>query len=186
MRICGGKYRGRKLNTPDGDHIRPTSDKVRQAIFNMLESRGLVQDARVIDGFCGTGALGLEALSRGAHSCLFMDKDKRSIAVCKDNIIALDVVTQSKTVCIDTTKVKTIPNISEPADLVFLDPPYRLDMISQAINALTEANLVNDETSYVLEAERQFVIQEAGFVLEKEKTYKNTKVMIVRKQSDVR
>ena len=89
MRIVAGRYGGRKLMVPKGRDIRPTSDKVRGAVFNMLDSRGAVQGALVLDAFCGTGALGFEALSRGARHCTFIDKNSESLKLCRANAQAL-------------------------------------------------------------------------------------------------
>ncbi len=80
MRITAGQWRGRKLEAPEGTDVRPTSDMVRQAIFNILQNYGHPQDSFVLDAFCGTGALGLEALSRDAAHCFFMDIDKKSLS----------------------------------------------------------------------------------------------------------
>src|SRR5579871_5952285 len=89
MRITAGQWRGRKLAVPEGTAVRPTSDKVRQAIFNILLAHGLPRRAVVLDGFCGTGALGLEALSRGAAHATFIDKSRESLAFCRRNIAAV-------------------------------------------------------------------------------------------------
>ncbi len=95
MRIVAGQYGGRRLEVPKGRDIRPTSDKVRGAIFNALRSRGAVENARVLDAFCGTGALGLEALSQGAAHCTFLDKAKDSLALAKVNAQALGLLSPS-------------------------------------------------------------------------------------------
>ncbi len=92
MRIVAGQYGGRRLEVPKGRDIRPTSDKVRGAIFNALRSRGAVEEARVLDVFCGTGALGLEALSQGAAHCTFMDKARESLELAKRNAQNLGVL----------------------------------------------------------------------------------------------
>ena len=89
MRIVSGLYGGRKIQAPKGRMVRPTTDKVRGAVFNMLQSRGLVDDAVVLDAFCGTGGMGLEALSRGAHSCTFVDSARDSLVCVKENISSL-------------------------------------------------------------------------------------------------
>src|SRR4051812_47392489 len=89
MRITAGPWRGRHLEVPGGNAVRPTSDKVRQAIFNILLAHGHPQDSFVLDAFCGTGALGLEALSRGAAHCFFMDSSKKSLAAAECNARAV-------------------------------------------------------------------------------------------------
>lgn len=181
MRICGGKFRGRKLNTPTSDHIRPTSDKVRQALFNMLESRGIVYEAVVLDGFCGTGALGLEALSRGAKFCIFMDKDRRSIGTCTQNVEQLNAQEQSKILTQDTTHLYKKPDVLPRADLVFLDPPYDQGFIPLAMTGLENGDWVCNDVVYAIESEKNFVLNREDMSVLQEKTYKDTKVMIIQK-----
>ncbi len=89
MRIVSGRHGGRRLQVPKNNKIRPTSDKIRGAIFNMLSAREAIDDAHVLDGFCGTGALGLEALSRGAAQALFIDTSKASLSLARENVSAL-------------------------------------------------------------------------------------------------
>ena len=90
MRIVAGQWGGRRLIEPRGRDIRPTSDKVRGAVFNMLRGYGAVEGACVLDAFCGSGALGLEALSQGAHSCVFADKDRASLDLARRNVAQFD------------------------------------------------------------------------------------------------
>ena len=128
MRIVGGAHSGRKLSVPKSNDIRPTSDKVRGAIFNALDARGAVNGARVLDAFCGSGALGLEALSRGAAHVTFWDNDSRSLALAKENAASLGVVSDCVFQKRDALKSPD-PKPGEVFDLVFMDPPYRKNMI---------------------------------------------------------
>lgn len=180
MRICGGQFRGRKLHTPHNDDIRPTSDKVRQALFNMLDGRGFVQNAVVMDAFCGTGALGLEALSRNASRAIFIDKDRRSVKVCAQNIDLLKVGDVSRTIVQDSTAIKP-NNDSGLVDLVFLDPPYNKGMIPLALSALEGGGWLADDAVVVLESERDFTFDRGGYTQIQEKIYKDTKIMILQK-----
>ncbi len=186
MRICGGKFRGRKLFTPDSDHIRPTSDKVRLALFNMLDSRGLINNQIILDGFCGTGALGLEAISRGAEHCIFIDKDRRSIKNCTKNIEMLQAEEASTTICKDTSRLGNKGDDQPKAQCIFLDPPYNKDLIPQAITALENGNWTSDDAVYVLESEKRFTLNNTtdniSFSLLQEKIYKDTKIMIIQKR----
>ncbi|MEM7680297.1 MAG: RsmD family RNA methyltransferase, partial [Pseudomonadota bacterium] len=125
MRIVAGLYGGRRLQVPKNRDIRPTSDKVRGAIFNALASRGVVDGVRVLDLFCGTGALGLEALSRGAVYCTFVDKVRESLDLAKANTASLGADELAAFLLQDATKISDMP---EPYDLVFLDPPYGKDL----------------------------------------------------------
>jgi 16S rRNA (guanine966-N2)-methyltransferase len=128
MRIVSGRWKGKALIAPAGDATRPTSDRARQAVFNIIEhapwSPGL-RDARVLDLFAGTGALGLEALSRGAASCLFLDTDPSARAALMTNIEACSAqgvtrVWKRDAACLDPMP----PTANGPFDLVFVDPPY--------------------------------------------------------------
>jgi 16S rRNA (guanine966-N2)-methyltransferase len=156
MRITGGEYRGRMLESPKDRAIRPTSDKVRQAVFNMLESRGVIQNAAVLDAFCGTGALGLEALSRGALCCTFMDKNPSSLDLCRRNFAALKIDAQYSFVLKDAAKPGMKPDNVVEASLVFLDPPYRQGLLQQSLPALKDGGWIALEAFLVLEAEAGF------------------------------
>lgn len=143
MRIIGGDWRGRTLAAPDGRNLRPTSDRARESLFNMLEhgqftadGRTPVAGARVLDACCGTGACGLEALSRGAKLCIFMDTD---IAPARTNIVALAATPRTRLVTADVTRP---PRAAEPCDLVFLDPPYGILDAGAALAALRDAGWI--------------------------------------------
>ena len=156
MRITGGEYRGRILQAPKGDAIRPTSDKVRQAIFNMLNARGLVQDAAILDVFCGTGALGIEALSWGASSAAFMDKNKTSLDLAKSNHAALKISVPCSFVLKDATKPGAKPENIAAANLVFLDPPYNQNLVSAALSALADGGWMDADAHILIETERGY------------------------------
>jgi 16S rRNA (guanine966-N2)-methyltransferase len=140
MRIVSGRWKGKALVAPAGDTTRPTSDRARQAVFNIIEhaswSPGL-RDARVLDLFAGTGALGLEALSRGAASCLFLDTDPNARAALSTNIEAcaaggITRVWKRDAACLDPMP----PSANGPFDLVFVDPPYNKGLDVAALTGL--------------------------------------------------
>ncbi len=155
MRITGGQYRGRIIEPPKGGRfIRPTSDKVRQAIFNILNSRGLVDGAVVLDGFCGTGALGLEAISWGALCCTFMDKNRDSLELCKRNYAALKIDTKSSFILADCAKPGLKRSEIAAASLVFLDPPYGENLVPAALQGLTAAGWITPDAYILAETEK--------------------------------
>jgi 16S rRNA (guanine966-N2)-methyltransferase len=154
MRITGGEYRGRLLQSPKDRAIRPTSDKVRQAVFNILHSRGAVEGAAVLDAFCGTGALGLEALSRGALCCTFMDKNRGSLRLAQDNFAALKMNAQHSFVLKDAVKPGMKPPEIAAANLVFLDPPYKQGLIAQAISGLSASGWLAPDAYILMESEK--------------------------------
>lgn len=128
MRIVSGEFRGKAIVTPQGDNTRPTSDRARQAVFNILEhaawSPGL-RDARVIDLFAGSGALGFEALSRGAAFCLFVETDEQARGAIRQNVDAMSLFGRTRVHRRDATDLGQRPGADGPAfELAFLDPPY--------------------------------------------------------------
>ena len=178
MRITGGTHRSRKLETPKNDSVRPTSDKVRQAIFNMLNSRGLVVDTIVIDAFCGTGALGLEALSQGASFCTFFDKNKNSVEICRSNIMALKEEINTHLAFQDVTKVKPRADNISKADLIFLDPPYHKDLVPRAIEALYRSEWLASDCTFVIEMATDEMLQSALITQISKKNYGDTKIIL--------
>ncbi|MEZ5218786.1 MAG: 16S rRNA (guanine(966)-N(2))-methyltransferase RsmD [Ilumatobacteraceae bacterium] len=124
MRIVAGTLRGRRIEAPEGTETRPTTDRVREAVFNALGSLDLLVDAQVADLFAGSGALGIEALSRGAAHCWFVEKDRRAIAVLRRNLADLGLEAQATVVPADAaTWVRGMPAV----DLVLADPPYQFE-----------------------------------------------------------
>ena len=150
MRIVGGEHRGRRLTAPPGRDLRPTADRVREAVFNILSHGGPggvspIADARILDGFAGTGAMGLEALSRGAAHATFMDAD---ISACRANVAALDVEARATLLEADCLHP---PSADAPCDFIFLDPPYRGGLAAPALGALADAGWIADGATCVVE-----------------------------------
>jgi 16S rRNA (guanine966-N2)-methyltransferase len=132
MRIIAGQWRGRQLASPKGDATRPTADRTREALFSMLISRiGSFDGLRIADLFAGTGALGLEALSRGAASCVFVEQDQAALAALRKNVQALGVQAD-----IRAQSVLALGAVSHPFDIIFADPPYGTGAGSVAIDRL--------------------------------------------------
>jgi 16S rRNA (guanine966-N2)-methyltransferase len=154
MRIVGGRHKGRRLEAPSGRNVRPTSDRTRETLFNIIGGgryggMDRVVGARVLDGFAGTGALGLEALSRGAASAVFMENTRRAIGSLRRNIEALDEDENARILACDVLRA---PPAQEPVDIVLLDPPYGRAKGAQAIEALEAAGWLADDVLIVLEA----------------------------------
>ena len=133
MRIVAGRWGGRHLAAPRGHVTRPTSDRVREATFSSLASRfgGVWDDTRVLDLFAGSGALGLEALSRGASSATFVERDRAALAALRDNIASLQAE-QARIVAMESRMAVRRPLPGAPFTLLFLDPPYRIDAVEVA------------------------------------------------------
>src|SRR5690242_6848152 len=152
MRIVGGRFRGRALSTPKSQAIRPTADRLREALFNILAHSydDAVQDARVLDLFAGTGALGLEALSRGAAFVLFVDDGAEARALLRGNVEALGAGGASKVYRRDATRLGPAHPMA-PFSLVFLDPPYGKRLAEQALTSAQEGGWLTPEALVVVE-----------------------------------
>jgi len=155
LRIVSGSFRGRTLAAPQGQATRPTSDRARQAIFNILEhaawSAG-VRDARVIDLFAGSGALGFEALSRGAAFCLFVETDEAARGAIRENVEAMGLFGATRVHRRDATDLGVRPGADGPAfDLAFLDPPYAKGLGEAALGKLAAGGWLKPGATVVLE-----------------------------------
>ena len=124
MRVISGEYGGRKLVAPDGLATRPTTDKVRQAVFNSLDSAGLIDGAAVVDLYAGSGAIGIEALSRGAATCVFVERDRAALQALRANIATLGLTERATVV---TSDVPAWVPALRGVDLALIDPPYEFD-----------------------------------------------------------
>lgn len=155
MRIVGGRFRGRALSAPLGQGTRPTSDRARQAVFNILEhapwSPGL-EGRRVIDLFAGSGALGFEAISRGAAFCLFVETDEAARGAIRDSVDTLSLFGCTRVHRRDATDLGVRPgSAGEAFDLAFLDPPYRQGLGERALARLAEGGWLATDAVAVLE-----------------------------------
>ena len=154
MRIIGGKYGSRPLVAPRGRATRPTSDRVREALFGILESAEVVENARVIDLYAGTGALGLESLSRGAVHATFVESAREALDAIRTNVATLGVENQAIIVAGDVHKAIRHLSPSAPFDLVLADPPWALvddGAVMKALRGLLRAQAVGPRTWIVLE-----------------------------------
>jgi 16S rRNA (guanine966-N2)-methyltransferase len=179
MRIVAGKFKGREIKGPASGATRPTSDRVRESIFNIL-AHGIegftIDEARVIDLFAGTGALGLEALSRGAKFCCFVEEDAAARGVIRANADACGVIGQTRIWRRDATDLGPCAP-QTPYDLVFADPPYGKGLGEKALNALLQGNWLNGGGVVVLEeAARSTIPDIAGLALFDSRTYGDTQV----------
>ena len=171
MRIIAGLWRGRPLVAPPGEATRPTGDRVREGLFSMLASRlGGFEDLRVIDLFAGTGALGLEALSRGAGSCTFIENEAAALAALRTNAAKLGATADVRA----QSAVATIAG--GPFDLAFLDPPYGSGLGQKALAKLSLA----PGGWASLETGRTEAIDVPGFTLEAERVYGKAKISLLR------
>ena len=155
MRIIGGKFRSRVLAEFAGENVRPTSDRAREALFNILALK--IYGARVLDLFAGSGALGLESLSRGAQEVVFNDCSKESVAILKKNLATLKIPVNGMEAKVYTSDYLTCLDMQkEPFDLIFLDPPYRFDYGKKALEKIAQKGLLSEDGIAMYECDRPF------------------------------
>ena len=152
MRIISGKYKGHKLSSFDEDHIRPTTDRVKESVFNILA--GYIEGARVLDLFSGTGNLGLEALSRGAATVDMVEVNPRSIAIIKKNIDKLKI---EEGVRIHKADAVSFVNeyVGEAYDIILIDPPFPLKICGNVLEAISRSPIANSQSQIAIEHARQ-------------------------------
>lgn len=173
MRIISGKSRGSKLFSPEGDDTRPTLDRVREAIFSMIQC--YIPEARVLDLFAGSGAMGLEALSRGAEYADFVDVSSSACGVVKKNI--------EKT-CLENCKVhnmdfkRFLEGCDAPYDVIFIDPPYRAGYYKEALDAILDRSLLSDEGIIVAESSEDD-LDTGDFEVYRKRTYGKVSVYVL-------
>lgn len=181
MRVIAGSARRLLLKTPDGMDTRPTTDRIKETLFNMLMP--YLSGAVFVDLFSGSGGIGIEALSRGARKAYFVDSSPKAIACISDNVEHTHF--SDRAVILKQDAFSAIRgSIRETADVVFLDPPYHQEYDRRALELLKDAPFVDEDTLIVVEAalETDFsYVQELGFEVQKEKCYKTSKHMFIRR-----
>ena len=165
MRIIGGKYKSRVLSSFDGTEIRPTADRTKEALFNILYTK--VTGARVLDLFCGSGSLGIECISRGASEVVFNDARKESIALLKKNLQKIN----EKGVVYNLDYLALLKGVKPSFDLIFLDPPYYADFGVRARREIGKSALLTADGIVVYERDRKFEEEVEGLELYDERKY---------------
>lgn len=179
MRIIAGSSKGHRLRSPKGDRIRPTSDRVREAIFSML---GDIRGASVVDAFAGSGAMGLEALSRGAKRCYFFDPSSEAISLVEENARRTKLADRCRIT--GRSFLEGFPDaIDDTPDLWFLDPPYGTDLARRALEMMdAHPEIVTGGALAVWESGvDEPVLDPAGFSRARVKEYGTTRVMFLRR-----
>ncbi|PCJ41035.1 MAG: 16S rRNA (guanine(966)-N(2))-methyltransferase RsmD [Alphaproteobacteria bacterium] len=178
MRIIGGEYGGRKLTPLLGRDIRPTTDRMRETIFNILRHSSIdLEGATVLDVFAGTGAMGLEALSHGAAHATFFDNAPKSLQILKKNISLLGVKNKAS---VKNVSAPALPATGKQYDIVFLDPPYHLDVINDTLSALKEKKYLANNCIIIVEySSGNALAYPDYFIATKEKTYGDARVIFL-------
>ena len=176
MRIIGGKYRSRVLAEFEGMDVRPTGDRVREALFNILSLK--IYGVRALDLFCGSGALGLECLSRGASEATFNDFSRESVKILEKNLRTLGIG-KAKVYSLDY--LLCLNGLKGEFDLIFLDPPYRFDYGVPALTKIAEKGLLSEKGIAVYERDRPFEGEIAGLEKYDERKYGRTVLSFFRR-----
>ena len=169
MRIIAGDYKGRRLQSPQDYSIRPTTDKVKEALFSILTAK--IWGSRVLDLFAGTGNLGIEALSRGAETCVFADSSRESLRLIRENIAHCKAEEGARVEAGDYRKI--LGNQTEPFDIILLDPPYNKGLLDECFRLIAENELLAEDGVIVAEHRREEKMPEKlhGFQKQKERRY---------------
>jgi 16S rRNA (guanine966-N2)-methyltransferase len=181
MRIIAGHARGRRLLTPEDDSVRPTTDRIRESLFSIL---GDIEGVSVLDGFAGSGALGCEALSRGAKRCDFFDLSSKSVQLVSENLKRIDAT--------DTARVSRcafvsgLSSLTYDPDLVFIDPPYHTPLAQEAVDALAASPRITPGALVVVEQDIDDApVEHPSFELDDERVYGRTRLRFLRRAADV-
>ena len=182
MRVIAGQWRGRKLTAPKGEGTRPTADRARETLFSMLNSRlGSFEDLRVVDLFAGSGALGLEALSRGAAHCLFVENDRLALDAIRANIAALDC---REITALDSGSATALRAAPQSFDLILADPPYHTNAGEVALDRLLRLGWIGAQTWVALETNAKETPQIKGLIIEAERKVGKGKLWLMRPAPD--
>ncbi len=184
LRVTGGALRGRRLKSPAGRDVRPTSSRVREALFSILGQR--LDGLRVLDLFAGAGTLGLEAGSRGAAHVVFIERDRQHADLVEANAAALEGLCGWRLLRRDARTALPAASADGPFDLVFLDPPYRGGMIVDTLEAIARTNLLAEGARVVVESDHKQELPESfgALVQDQRRLYKTTAVTIYLWRSD--
>ena len=179
MRVISGSARGVQLRTPDGLKTRPTADRVKEAMFSIIQFD--IPCARVLDLFGGTGQLGIEALSRGAAYCYFIDELEQACKLIKDNLAKTKLSEKAKVIRSDYSSF--LKNTTEKFDIIFLDPPYAEVFLENSLKIITEIDILQSGGIIVTERPlgKELLCEFSGFSRSKDYKYGNTLLTIYRK-----
>ena len=185
MRVIGGKFKGLKLMPPNDLGVRPTSDRLKEALFSILESKKYninINNSSVIDICSGTGALGIEALSRGANKIYFIDQETKSIQIIEKNISKLKINNEDKIFIkvIKDKSTKALKKINHVFDIVLIDPPYKTKIIEETLQDLKNYNLIKTHSYIFAESSNAEIFDFNGYELLDTKKYGKSKLTILK------
>ena len=185
MRVIAGSKRRTLLKTIAGDNTRPTTDRIKETLFNILQDD--LYACHFLDLFAGSGQMGIEALSRGAGEAVFVENNKEALACIRDNLQKTAFTNQATVMGQDVLSALSTLSVSAPFDIVFMDPPYKLEIEEAVLIALAKKNLVRENSLIIIEADLKrdfsFVCQ-CGFYIDRIKTYKTNQHVFLRLQEN--
>ena len=173
MRVIAGKARSIPLKTVEGQETRPTTDRIKETLFNMLHNE--LADCFFIDLFSGSGGIGIEALSRGARKVVFVEKAPKAVACIKENLVKTKMENDAVVMASDAVSAIYRLDDGEPADFIFMDPPYNQQLEQQVLEALKDSTLVDEYTTIIIEADLQTdfsYVEDLGYEITRQKKYK--------------
>ena len=183
MRVIAGTARRLKLETPAGRHTRPTSDKIKETLFNMIQQD--LYDARFLDLFSGSGGIAIEALSRGAADAVMVDNDREALRCIRANLAHTHFEEQARVMAMDVIQaLRRLDQQGKAFDIIFMDPPYNHLWEKEVLTYLAHSSLADEHTMIITEASKETgcsYLSELGYHLEKEKIYKTNKHLFIRK-----
>lgn len=187
MRVIAGKARRLPLKTIAGMETRPTTDRIKETLFNMLQQD--LEGCRFLDLFSGSGGIGIEALSRGAREAVFVENNRKAVACITDNLKFTKLEKEARVICSDVLTALRKLESEQPFDFIFMDPPYQRQLEEQVLEYLKDSSLVSEMTQVIVEAslETSFdYVEELGFEILKKKKYKTNEHVFLRKKEKER
>lgn len=183
MRVIAGKARRLNLKTIPGDDTRPTTDRIKETLFNILQPE--LPDCRFLDLYSGSGAIGIEALSRGAACAVFVEKNPRACACIRENLSFTKLADSGKLLSMDVLQALRSLEGQEAFDWIFMDPPYNKGLEEQALTCLADSTLADERTGIIVEAELHTdfsYAEELGYDIVRVKEYKTNKHVFLKKR----
>ncbi len=180
MRVISGSARSLKLKTIEGNGTRPTTDRIKETLFNMINDR--MYDCRFLDLFSGSGAIGIEALSRGAREAVFVENNKKAVSCIKENLKFTKLIDRAQ--IIERNAESAVAGLSGRFDVIFMDPPYDNEYEKKMLELISKSDIADRDTLIIVEASldtKMDYLNEYGYDIVKEKTYKTNKHIFIQK-----
>lgn len=183
MRVIAGSARSLRLKTVPGDKTRPTTDRIKETLFNMIAPK--IPDCRFLDLFSGSGGIGIEALSRGAAEAVFVEQDRQALQIIRQNLQFTRLSDRARVIAGEAVRTVSSMGTERAFDVIFMDPPYDNGLERKVLEALRESRAADENTLIIIEASNDTdfsYLEEAGYVMERNKSYGSNRHVFVRKR----